>query len=465
MLKKFITFLKKQNSFRYISIGFLAVIFLGSGLLMIPGVAREEFISPVTGELTHLTYIDALYTSTSAVCVTGLIAVDTFDTFNLAGQIIIMLLIQIGGLGITTLGAGLIGALKRKLSLKEQSIVQESLNFDSARGLLSLFKRVFLYTFIIEMIGAGLSMITFFKAPDYTNPGQAIFRSFFHSIAAFNNSGFDVIGGLTNFTIAPYSNDVFFNLLTCALIILGGLGFLVISDIRRNFFHPKKTSLHTKVVLLMTSILIVVGTLLIALTERGAIASGHFTWLNAFFASVTARTAGFSTYPIGKMTHAGLIVLMVLMFIGASPGSTGGGIKTTTFFVLFMGIKSMITHKKPHAFKYSVSEESIKKAMSVLVLGLVVVIFSALVVCMIESSKDLPVGSEYNAMSAVFEMVSAYGTVGLSTGVTPYLSVGSKVISIIVMYIGRVGPLTIMSSWYSGKDEYFGYAEGIIPIG
>ncbi|MCQ2795429.1 MAG: H(+)-transporting ATPase [Bacilli bacterium] len=455
MLKKLKTFLKKQNSFRYIAIGFLLVILLGSGLLMIPGVYREE---------VGLSYINALYTSTSAVCVTGLIAVDTFDTFTLAGQIIIMFLIQIGGLGITTLGAGLIGALKRRLSLKEQSLIQESLNFDSARGLLALFKRVFLYTFIIEMIGAGLSMITFFKAPDYTGPGQAIFRSFFHSIAAFNNSGFDVIGGLTNFTIAPYNTDVFFNLLTCALIILGGLGFLVISDIRRNFFHPKKTSLHTKVVLLMTSILIITGMLLIALTERDAIAKGNFSWLGAFFASVTARTAGFSTYPIGKFTQAGLIVLMVLMFIGASPGSTGGGIKTTTFFVLFMGIKSMITHKKPHAFKYSVSEESIKKAMSVLVLGLVVVILSSLTVCIIESRR-LPTGAEYNAMSAVFEMVSAYGTVGLSVGATPYLSVGSKVISIIVMYIGRVGPLTIMSSWYSGKDEYFGYAEGIIPIG
>ncbi|MCQ2787189.1 MAG: hypothetical protein MJ199_02180, partial [Bacilli bacterium] len=238
-----------------------------------------------------------------------------------------------------------------------------------------------------------------------------------------------------------------------------------LSDIRRNFFHPKKTRLHTNVVLLMTSILIVTGMLLIALTERAAIARGDFSWLGAFFASVTARTAGFSTYPIGKMTQAGLIVLMVLMFIGASPGSTGGGIKTTTFFVLFMGIKSMITHKKPHAFKYSVSEESIKKAMSVLVLGLVVVILSSLIVCIIESSREMPAGSEYNAMSAVFEMVSAYGTVGLSVGATPYLLVGSKVVSIIVMYIGRVGPLTIMSSWYSGKDEYFRYAEGIIPIG
>ena len=460
MLKKFITFLKKQNSFRYIAIGFLAVIFLGSGLLMIPGVAREGI---------NLKYIDALYTSTSAVCVTGLIAVDTYEHFSLAGQIIIMFLIQIGGLGITTLGAGLIGALRRRLSLKEQSIVQESLNFDSARGLLDLFKRVFLYTFIIEVVGAGLSMITFFKAPDFVEAGgasTAVFRSFFHSVAAFNNSGFDIMGGYTNFTIAPYNTDVFFNLLTCALIILGGLGFLVLSDIRRNFFHPKKTSLHTKVVLLMTSILLVAGTLLFALTERNRIASGDFSWLGAFFASTSARTAGFSTYTISEFTQAGQIILIILMFIGASPGSTGGGIKTTTFFVLFMGIKSMITHKKPHAFKYSVSEESIKKAMSVLVLGLAVVLLGTIIICLIESNKALAIKDpNFTAADIIFEVTSAYGTVGLSTGVTTYLSVGSKVISIIIMYTGRVGPLTIMSSWYSGKDEYFGYAEGIIPIG
>lgn len=461
MLKKLLTFLKKQNSFRYIAIGFLLVILIGSGLLMIPGVARD--VNPSTGDIINLSYIDALYTSTSAVCVTGLIAVDTFDTFNLSGQIIIMFLIQIGGLGITTLGAGLIAALRRRISLKERSLIQESLNFDSARGLLELFKRVFLYTFVIEMVGAGLSMITFFNAPDYSGPGQAIFRSFFHSIAAFNNSGFDIMGGLRNFTFAPYNTDVFFNLLTCGLIILGGLGFLVISDVRRHFFHPKKTSLHTKVVLMMTSILIIVGTLLIALTERENIANGQFSWLGAFFASVTARTAGFSTYNMGHFTQAGQIIIIILMFIGASPGSTGGGIKTTTTFVLFMGIKSMITHKKPHAFKYSVSEESIKKAMSVLVLGLVVILIGTFAICLIEHPYE--VQSSFRAADIIFEVTSAYGTVGLSTGVTPYLSVGSKIVSVIIMYIGRVGPLTIMSSWYSGKEEYFGYAEGIIPIG
>lgn len=461
MLKKLITFFRKQNSFRYIAIGFLLVIFIGSGLLMIPGVARE--VNPSTGAIINLSYIDALYTSTSAVCVTGLIAVDTFDTFNLSGQIIIMFLIQIGGLGVTTLGAGLIAALRRRISLKERNLIQETLNFDSARGLLELFKRVFLYTFVIEMIGAGLSMITFFNAPDFSGPGQAIFRSFFHSIAAFNNSGFDIMGGLRNFTFAPYNTDVFFNLLTCALIILGGLGFLVISDIRRHFFRPKKTSLHTKVVLMMTSILIIVGTLLIALTEREYIANGEFSWLGAFFASVTARTAGFSTYNIGHFTQAGQIILIILMFIGASPGSTGGGIKTTTAFVLFMGIKSMITHKKPHAFKYSVGEESVKKAMSVLVLGLVVVILGSFIICLIERPYEAQ--SPFKAADVIFEVTSAYGTVGLSTGVTPYLSVGSKIVSVIIMYVGRVGPLTIMSSWYSGKEEYFGYAEGIIPIG
>ncbi len=457
MLKKFITFLKKQNSFRYIAIGFLVVIFLGSGLLMIPGVAREN---------VSLKYIDALYTAASSVCVTGLVTIDIHDTFNISGQIIVMFLIQVGGLGITTLGAGLIGALKRRLSLKERSVIQDSLNFSSARGLLGIFKRVFLYTFVIEMVGAGLSMITFFRAPDYlsTGPGIAIFRSFFHSIAAFNNSGFDIMGGYANFTLAPYSTDIFFNLLTTALIILGGLGFLVLADIKHNFTKPKKTSLHTKVVVMMTLILIVFGTLALGLSEFSNISNGTFSWLGAFFTSVSARTAGFSTYSIANFTKAGQIILIILMFIGASPGSTGGGIKTTTAFVLFMGVKSLITHRKPHAFKYSISEESIKKSLSVLVLALFVVLLGTISICLVER----PNGNfwmQFSSADVLFEMTSAYGTVGLSTGVTTALSVGSKIISIIVMYIGRVGPLTIMSSWYSGKEEYYVYAEGIVPIG
>ncbi|MCQ2792278.1 MAG: H(+)-transporting ATPase [Bacilli bacterium] len=448
-------FFRKQNSLRYIAFGFLVVIFIGSGLLMIPGCVKE-------GVTLH--YHDALFTSTSAVCVTGLIVVDVADTFTIAGQVIVMLLIQIGGLGVTTLGAGLVIALRRRISLKERSILQETLNLDDAKSLFALFKRVFIYTFVIEMLGACLSMITFFKAPDYAGPGQAVFRSFFHSVAAFNNSGFDIMGGLTNFTIAPYNNDVFFNLLTCALIILGGLGFLVISDTFRNITHFKKTSLHTKVVLLMTFILLVSGTLLVALTEYHRIQDGSFTWLGAFFASVTSRTAGFSTYNFSEFTRSGQIIIIILMFIGASPGSTGGGIKTTTLFVLVMGVRSIINHKKPHAFKYSISEEAVKKALSVAFLSLTLVITGTFILCMIER-ENWSAQSPFSTIDAIFEVTSAFGTVGLSTGLTPLLSVGSKMLLVIIMYLGRVGPLTFMSSWHSGKDEYFSYAEGVIPIG
>ena len=452
MLKKVINFFKKQSNFRYIAFGFLFVIFLGSGLLMIPGCIKNG---------VKLNYIDALYTSTSAVCVTGLIAVDVADTFTVPGQLIVMFLIQIGGLGVTTLGAGLIVAIRRHISLKERNIIQESLNVEDAKGLLGLFKKVFIYTFIIEFIGASLSLITFAQNFSF---GEAIYKSIFHSIASFNNSGFDILGGLTNYTIAPYNNDVLFNLVTCGLIILGGLGFLVIADVihTRHFF--KKTSLHTKVVLLMTTLLIILGTLLLAFTERNHIIDGSFTWLGAFFTSVSARTAGFSTFALGSFTKAGQLVVIILMFIGASPGSTGGGIKTTTLFVVFMGIRSMVTHKSTHAFKYTIPKETVKKAMVINLIALALVIFGSFLMCLFEAELLLK-NSQYSFIDVLFEITSAFGTVGLSTGITPYLCVGSKLLSIIIMYIGRVGPLTFISLWQSNEEEYYSYAEGIIPVG
>lgn len=444
-MKRFFRFLLHQQTIRYIAFGFLAAIFIGSGLLMIPGVAREY--NATTGQLVNLQYIDALFTSTSAVCVTGLVSVDAFDNFTLAGQIIIMLLIQIGGLGVTTLGTGVLLVMKRHVSLKDRSMIQESLNLDDTKTIYALFKRVFIYTFIIELIGAAVSFISFYRHYELSD---AIFKSVFHSIAAFNNSGFDVFGGSVNMQI--YQNDILLNVVTMVLIVLGGIGFLVLSDIFKCKFHFRKTSLHTKIVVMMTLVLIVIGTLALKLTERG-----NISWLGAAFTSVSARTAGFATFNIGNFSQAGLIVLIVLMFIGASPGSTGGGIKTTTLFVLIKGVHSMLTHKDPNAFKYSISRETIKKAMVVFVLAVAVVLSGTLIICLIEPHLGVD--------KVLFEVTSAYGTVGLSTGITAALSIGSKVVLIIMMYIGRIGPLTFMSLWYTGKELPFQYAEGIVPIG
>jgi len=441
MLKGIINFFKKQNNLRYIAFGFLITIFIGSGLLMIPGCIKP-------GKVVH--YIDALYTSTSAVCVTGLIAIDTADTFTIAGQIIVLALIQIGGLGVTTLGAGLIVALRRNVKLKERNIIQESMNVDDAKELLTLFKKVFKYTFIIEFAGACLSLITF--AQQYPI-GEAIWKSIFHSIASFNNSGFDIFGGGVN--MQPFKHDILLNLNTSLLIILGGIGFLVMSDVIKCKGRFKKLTFQSKIVLTMTISLLLIGMFALKLTERN-----NITWLGAFFTSTSSRTAGFSTFNLKYFSKAGLLVVIILMFIGASPGSTGGGIKTTTLFVLIKGVQSMVTHKKAKAFKYSIASEAVKKSYTIFFLALSLILLSTTIVCIIEPNKP-----DVQFIDYLFEMTSAYGTVGLSTGITPNLTIGSKIISIVMMYIGRVGPLTFFSLWYSGKDELYEYCEGVVPIG
>ncbi len=315
---------------RIIALGFAALILIGSLLLMMPFSIKEG---------VHLDYIDALYTSTSAVCVTGLIAVDVGDTFTRVGQVVVMLLIQLGGLGVTAVGTGIILAVGKKITFRGLTVVKEGMNLDSAKDMVRFIRSVFLTTLAFELTGAALSFIVFVR--DYS-VGEAMFISLFHSVAAFNNSGFDILGNYQN--LIPYQNDILLNLVTCALIIFGGIGFLVIREMFSTRFRWKKFSMHTKVVLLTTAALLLSGTLLIKATE-------DITWLGAFFFSVSARTAGFSTFPLGQFTNAGLFTITILMFIGASPGSTGGGIKTTTFFTLLQGIKASATNRAEKAFR------------------------------------------------------------------------------------------------------------------
>src|SRR5699024_10799782 len=260
------------------------------------------------------------FTSTSAVCVTGLIAIDVADHFTTFGQAVVAVLIQVGGLGVTSIGVGLILAARKNVGLKGRILLKEALNIEGIKGMIRLVKSILLMTLCFELMGIVLSFLVFVQ--DYPVL-KALWISIFHSIAAFNNSCFDILGGLRN--LIPYQSNVLLNLTTCGLIIFGGLGFLVILDIlkKRSF---RKLTLHSRVVLSTTLALLLGGTLLLKATE-------NVTWMGAFFQSVSARTAGFSTYPIGEFTNAGLFTLIVLMFIGASPGSTGGGIKTSTFFV------------------------------------------------------------------------------------------------------------------------------------
>ena len=288
-MKRIIEFIKNQPPARLIALGFAAVILLGALVLLLPISVRSG---------VQVTFVDALFTSTSAVCVTGLIAIDTADHFTPFGQGVVAALIQIGGLGVTSVGVGLIIAAGKRVSIKSRLLVKEALNIDSYRGIVKLIKAVLLMTLCFEAAGAILSFLVFIQ--DYPLP-HALGISIFHSIAAFNNSGFDILGGLRN--LIPYQNNVLLNMTTCFLIIFGGLGFLVILDIlkQRSF---RKLALHSKVVITTTIGLLLVGTLLLKATE-------NISWMGAFFHSVSARTAGFSTYPIGEFTQAGLFVLCV----------------------------------------------------------------------------------------------------------------------------------------------------------
>ncbi|MGL4374109.1 MAG: TrkH family potassium uptake protein, partial [Turicibacter sp.] len=299
---------RKISPTQIVVLGFFIVILTGSVLLWLP-------ISQLDGAI--VSYVDALFTSTSAVCVTGLIAIDTADHFNVFGRTVVALLIQIGGLGVTSVGAAFILLAQKKLGLHQRLLIKEGLNLNTVNGVVKLVKSVLLLTLVFEGIGMVLSFIVFSQ---YYPFFSAIGVSAFHSIAAFNNAGFDIFGGLQN--MIPFRDDILLNLTTCGLIIFGGLGFVVIKEMlhKRRF---KKFSMNTKIVLVMTGFLLLSGTLLLKLSE-------DISWMGAFFHSVSARTAGFSTYPIGDFTSAGLFVLIILMFIGASPGSTGGGIKTTT---------------------------------------------------------------------------------------------------------------------------------------
>ena len=409
-------FFQVQSPARLISLGFAAAILLGSALLMLPCSVRDG---------AELKYIDALYTSTSAVCVTGLIAVDAGDTFTSFGQVILALLIQIGGLGITSIGAGIMLAMGKKLDLKSRRLIQEASNLDSNRGAVRFIRSVLRTTLIFELAGAILSFFVFVQ--DYP-PLRAMGISLFHSVAAFNNSGFDILGNFQN--LIPYQNSVMLNLTTCGLVFFGGIGFLVIREMVQHKLKWRKYSMHAKVVLSVSGALI------------------H---------SVSARTAGFSTYSLKNFSNAGLLVLTALMFIGASPGSTGGGIKTSTFLALIQGMKAAATNQSEKAFHNAIPRDAFRKAAVITLLAMSVVVLGTWAMALLEPQVPL--------MDALFEVTSAFGTVGLSTGITPSLGVGAKLLSILIMYIGRLGPLTVASLWYFSRGERISYPEGNLSIG
>lgn len=431
----FINFLKKQPPGRLIAMGFAFVILTGAVVLVLPVSVWPD---------AEVSFVDALFTSTSAVCVTGLIAIDVADHFTPFGQAVVAVLIQIGGLGVTSVGVGLILAAGKRVSIRGRLLAKEALNVDSFQGIVKLVRAVLFMTLFFETLGALLSFIVFIQ--DYPLL-HAMGISVFHSIAAFNNSGFDILGGLRN--LIPYQDNILLNLTTAGLIIFGGIGFLVILDVMKQK-RFKKLTLHSKVVITSSIVLIVVGTLLLKATE-------DISWLGAFFQSVSARTAGFSTYTIGEFTNAGLFVLCVLMFIGASPGSTGGGIKTSTFFVLVQAARSIFVKRPLSSFRRNISPENLSKAYLVTILSLGVVCIATFLMCILEPDCTF--------IQLLFEVISAFGTVGLSTGITPGLSVAGKLVIILVMYTGRIGAFTLLSMWIEHPEPNARYTQEAVTIG
>ncbi len=414
-----------------IAIGFAAIILIGTLLLMLP-------FSTKTGESTS--FLGALFTSTSATCVTGLITYDTFSHWTIFGQLVIITLIQIGGLGFITFGVYGMMLFRKKIGLEDRELVHDSLNSLKLGGTLSLVKSVIKGTLIIEGIGAAILSVCFI---DELGFWRGIYYGIFHSVSAFCNAGFDLFGFKQPFSsLTLYYDDPIVILTISALIIIGGIGFAVWDDVRSNKWHFKKYKLHSKVVIFTTFILLSFSTLFFMFSERNGVLSQMTTgdkWLSAFFCAVTPRTAGFNSVDIASMSTPGKLMTCILMFIGGSPGSTAGGIKTTTVVVIVMFIIAYITrHKDCTIFKRRLSDELVKKASTVLFVNFSLAILASIVITL---CHPLPLSD------VLVETFSAIGTVGMSSGITRSLGAVSKIVIIVLMYCGRIGSLSFVLSF------------------
>ncbi len=423
---------KKRFSFsttQLILLSFLLAIFVGSILLYLP-------ISSKTGKA--VSYIDALFTSTTSVCVTGLVTVPTFSTWSFFGQLVILVLIQVGGLGIITIMSMLMILLHRKIGIGNRLLIQDAFNLNSLSGLVIFVKKVVVGTFIVEGIGALCYMAVF--VPEYGVKG--IWISIFNSISAFCNAGIDIIA---EDSLCGYAANPIINIVTCALIILGGIGFIVWWDVLGVLKNKKNNrlrslSLHSKIALSMTAFLIVSGAILFfAFEYNNPCTIGQYSFVDklqiSVFQSVTTRTAGFATIPQKHMTDASSMVSLLLMFIGGSPVGTAGGVKTVTIAVLFATAVSAVKNRNEvNFYNRNISRHSIMKAIGVLGMSFITVFISTVLLSLISNSEILDI---------LYETVSATATVGLTRNLTATLNTLGKIIIIITMYLGRVGPISL----------------------
>ena len=433
----------------------LAIVF---SFLVVIGLGTICFLLPFAGADGHgLPFIDALFLATSATCVTGLSTIAPGAVLSLFGQIVLAVLIEIGGLSFLTLVSFVFVLFGRKLSFDAQFLMKDQLNQESLGDIRKLIVRIIVIALIVQLLGAGASYMVFHYS--YSLPWEECLRyGIFHSISSFNNAGFDLFvyeeGSLIHF-----KDDIWLNIITMVLIIMGGLGFVTIFDIIKKRRWQRFT-LNTKIVLVMTLILIVVGTILFK-----AFQWQKMSFLQALFSSVTARTAGFASFDMAELTGPSYTVMIVLMFVGASPCSTGGGFKTTSLFILMAALVGYLRGRSPRAFYRKISQKQIEKTLALFIVEIVYLFLAIIVISAIENG----INSGLTAQQLVFETVSAFATVGLSQGITSSLSIGSKIIIIITMFLGRLGPLTVLSIWNNRKNMFrereIGYVEEDIVIG
>ncbi len=437
IIRKIYQWFFKTSPARLMVLGFTGIILIGAILLWLP-------ISHNPGH--SLSFYNALFESVSAVCVTGLTVVSPGDTFSLFGRIVLAILIQVGGMGVVLFGILLILMAGGRLGFKARALFVQAQNLSGYRNIVHVAKIILAMTFSIEAIGA---LVLWPLLAKYFPADQAFGHACFLAVSAFNNAGFDVFHG--GESLIPYADDTLFCLAIDLLVILGSFGFIALHDLWRNQFKWNKLLLTTKISTFMTILLLISGMLLLKISTAQ-------TWLEAFTQSVVARTAGFSTYPLSSFGHGAVMVFIMLMFIGASPNSTGGGIKTTTAFVVALkAISSTAAHDEDSVFYRRVPNLIFTKASTVLFFGLSVVMGATTLVCWLEPTLDLNV--------VLVEVVSAFATVGSSCGVTSSLCWVSKGILMICMFIGRLGPVTIANLLVKGEEPSARYTEENVLIG
>lgn len=424
-----------------IMLSFLLAILAGSFLLALP-------VSSADGRA--VSYIDALFTATTSICVTGLVTVPTFSTWSLFGQIVILFLIQIGGLGVVTIMSGLMISLHRRIGIRDRMLIQDAFNLNTLSGMVKFIRKVLLGTFVVEGVGALLYITVF--VPEFGARG--IWISVFNAVSAFCNAGMDII---SESSLYAYVHNPLINIVTILLIVLGGIGYIVwwdIMNVLKNIRRQKlkcfsNLTLHSKIALSMTGILILAGTAALFIFEyNNPLTIGNFTLgdklLASLFQSVTTRTAGFATIPQENLTNASALFSLLLMFIGGSPVGTAGGIKTVTIAILIVSaFATMRNNAEAELFHRTISKQAVSKAVAVVSMAFIILCVSTILLSAV---------TERDALDIAYETVSAAATVGLTRNLTSSLNIWGKIIIIVTMYLGRVGPISLMIALNTKKE-------------